>query len=74
MPVGILGYEAHLVEQRLLDRQEVTNAREHAAREGLQLVDAVVALGLVSEHDSYAALADATGLPCLLYTSPSPRD
>lgn len=63
MPVGILGYEAHLVEQRLLDRQEVTNAREHAAREGLQLVDAVVALGLVSEHDSYAALADATGLP-----------
>ena len=30
MPVGILGYEAHLVEQRLLDRQEVTNAREHA--------------------------------------------
>lgn len=63
MRVGILDYEAHLIEQGLLDRQEVTSAREHAAREGLQLVDAIVALGLISEGESYAALADATGLP-----------
>ena len=44
-----------------MSRNDLAVAEPHAAREHMELADAVVALGLVSEADSYAALAEASG-------------
>jgi type IV pilus assembly protein PilB len=51
-----------LLSQSLVNRQNLEIAIDHGDRRHLPLVDAVVDLGFVSEHDSYAALALFTGL------------
>lgn len=60
--IGMAGYATLLLEQGLIGQQDLAIAGQHAEREQLDLVDAVVALGLVEESDSYAALAAAAGL------------
>jgi len=60
--VGLNGFPALLVDHGLVSRNDLLIARQHADREQMQLADAVVALGLVVERDSYKELASAAGL------------
>lgn len=59
--LGLAGFPALLVGRSLLSSADLLTAEQHAAREQMPLADAVVALGLVREADSYATLADAGG-------------
>ena len=52
-----------LLAQSLLKLHDLNAAVEHSEQQQVPLADAIVQLGLVSETDSYAALACATGLP-----------
>jgi type IV pilus assembly protein PilB len=72
-PVGLGGFASRLVDGRLINRHDLEVAEQHALRERLDLVDAVVALGFVRETDSYAALAEtlATELVDLTQTEVS---
>ena len=60
-PVGIAGFPALLMDASLINRSDLSLAEQHAARERMPLVDALVALKLVREEDSYAKLAEAGG-------------
>ena len=51
-----------LIERGLISRNDLTVAEHHAEREKIDVAEALVALGLVPEHDCYAALARAAGL------------
>ncbi len=57
--VGIAGFPALLIDASLINRSDLSLAEQHASREEMSLADAVVALGLVREEDSYAKLAEA---------------
>jgi len=57
--VGIAGFPALLIDASLINRSDLSLAEQHAGREQMPLADAVVALGLVQEEDSYAKLAVA---------------
>ena len=57
--VGIAGFPALLIDASLINRSDLSLAEQHAGREQMPLADAVVALGLVREEDSYAKLAVA---------------
>ena len=57
--VGIAGFPALLIDASLINRSDLSLAEQHASREQMPLADAVVALGLVREEDSYAKLAVA---------------
>ena len=56
-------FGAMLFATGLVSKSDVSVAREHAARENIPLVDAVVGLGVVSELDAYRTLARAAHLP-----------
>jgi len=58
---GTHSFSTKLVESGLISRHDVAVAEQHALREQLHLVDAVVILGFVREHDSYAALSASLG-------------
>ena len=58
--IGRAGFPALLVERGLIGVSGLQAAQSRAARDRMELADAVVALG-VKEHDSYAALAAAAG-------------
>ena len=60
--VGRAGFPALLINASLISRHDLSMAEQHAAREQMEVADAVVALGLVAEDDSYAMLARAAGL------------
>jgi type IV pilus assembly protein PilB len=60
--VGRSGFPALLIEDALISRHDLSLAEQHAHREQMELADAIIALGLVSEADSYARLAAASGL------------
>jgi CheY-like chemotaxis protein len=57
---GLAGFPALLIERGLIPASDLAAAHARAAREGMDLVDVVVAYG-VAEADSYAALATAAG-------------
>ena len=59
--VGPAGFPTLLLDRSLINRADLLLAQQHAEREQMGLSDAVVALGLVREVDSYAALAEAGG-------------
>ena len=59
--MGTAAFEAQLIEDGLSCR-DLETAKQHAAGERMEVADAVVALSLVDESDSYASLAKATGL------------
>jgi CheY-like chemotaxis protein len=59
---GDAGFAAILLESNWISESDLTAARRYAAREQLALVDAVVALRFVDEHDSYAVLSIAAGV------------
>jgi type IV pilus assembly protein PilB len=61
MNIGTAAFEAQLIEDGLSSR-DLETAKQHAAGEQMEVADAVVALSLVHEADSYASLAKATGL------------
>jgi type IV pilus assembly protein PilB len=63
----------------LLDGQTVTHgdlvhARQHAEQRQTDLAEALVALGLITEEDGYAALARAAGLPLVSLDSMEPSE
>ena len=58
---GTHAFSTKLVEAGLISRHDVAVAEQHALREQLHLVDAVVALGFVRENHSYEALAASLG-------------
>jgi type IV pilus assembly protein PilB len=51
-----------LLSQSLVNRHNLDIAIDHSDRRHVPLADSVVALGFVTEHDSYAALAEFSGL------------
>ena len=59
------GFQTVLVERGLITRADLAVAEPHAVSAHLELADALVALGLVSEVQSYAALATAAGAELL---------
>ena len=63
--VGMTGFPALLIDASLISRSDLSLAEQHAIREQMPLADAVVALGLVPEEDSYAKLAEAGGFEVL---------
>ena len=60
--IGRTGFPALLIERGLTSRNDLLVAEQHAEREHMDLVEAIVALGLVPEAESYAAVAAAAGL------------
>ncbi len=58
---GASGFGAQLLEKGLISQHDLSIAEHHAAREQMELVDALIATGLVEEHAAYAALAAAAG-------------
>lgn len=62
MTFGKAAFEAHLLAEGLSVRN-LEAAKQHAAREGTEVADALVALSLMDEADSYRSLAAAAGLP-----------
>jgi type IV pilus assembly protein PilB len=65
IPGGCRLFSEILLSSSLLNRNELHAAIEHAEHERMPLFDAIVDLGLVTDVDSYAALAQATGIPLI---------
>jgi type II secretory ATPase GspE/PulE/Tfp pilus assembly ATPase PilB-like protein/ActR/RegA family two-component response regulator len=61
-PGGTTSMTAWLLDRGLLSRNDVGVAQQHAARERMDLVDALATLGLLTERQSYEALAVSAGL------------
>jgi hypothetical protein len=59
--IGKAAFEAQLIGDGLSFR-DLEAAKQHAVGEQMEVADALVALSLVAEADSYASLAKATGL------------
>jgi type IV pilus assembly protein PilB len=59
---GLLGFPALLIERGVLSRNDLLTAQQHADRDHIELTEALVALGLVGEVETYRALAAAAGL------------
>lgn len=57
-----VGFSDILLERGLVSRHDLTLAAQHAEREAMLLPEALVALGLVPEADTYGALARGAGL------------
>ncbi len=55
------GLSAVLLETGVVSASDLRTAEQHAARERIELTDALVALGLASERDAYDAAATAAG-------------
>jgi type II secretory ATPase GspE/PulE/Tfp pilus assembly ATPase PilB-like protein len=60
--VGRAGFPSLLIDQGSINRNDLQVAQQHADREHIELADALVALGLVTERAAYAALANAAGV------------
>jgi len=67
-------YESLLLERRTLSRHDVANARRYAESHGIDLTQALVALGLIGEPEAYAVLALATGLPVVSLAEVEPSE
>ena len=61
--LGGAGFPRLLVDRGLVAAADLAIAEAHAVREHIELVDALVVLGLVDEVAAYAALAAAMGCP-----------
>jgi type IV pilus assembly protein PilB len=61
MMFGKAAFEAQLIDGGL-SRRDLEKAKEHATVKGMEVADALVALSMMHEADSYASLAKATGL------------
>ena len=55
------GFPGLLTDASLINGSDLSLAVQHASHQKMPLADAVVALGLVREEDSYAKLAEAGG-------------
>jgi CheY-like chemotaxis protein len=62
---SLTGFRGLLVDRGLITQADLAVAETHALSAHLELADALVALALVSEADSYAALASAAGADLL---------
>jgi CheY-like chemotaxis protein len=61
--LGRAAFPVILIDRGLVTAADLAIAEAHAVRENIELADALVALGLVAEPDSYAALAAAVDCP-----------
>ena len=61
-PVAVGGFAGMLVETGLVTRNDLIVAEQHARRERLELVDALVALNLTPEEEAYRVLGQSLGL------------
>jgi CheY-like chemotaxis protein len=59
--LGPTGFPVLLIDRGIVSKSDLALAQAHAVRENVELADALVVLGLVSEQESYAALAAAAG-------------
>jgi type IV pilus assembly protein PilB len=59
---GRAGFSALLLERSLISRSELLTAEQHAQRQQIELPEALVGLGMVSEVSCYSLLAEASGL------------
>src|SRR5688500_14728824 len=59
--IGPARFPECLLVRALVTKEDLARAEAHAVREHVELADALVILGLVSEADSYATLAVAAG-------------
>lgn len=60
-PLGIAKFPEVLIDRGLVTPADLPRAQAHAVREHIELADALVVLGLLSEAQSYEALAAAVG-------------
>jgi type IV pilus assembly protein PilB len=72
--VGAAGFPALLLEEALLTRHDLTVAEHHAAREHIELVEAIVALGVAAERDAYRLLAQAAGAGFVVLDDEAPSE
>jgi type IV pilus assembly protein PilB len=72
--VGAAGFPALLLEKLTVNRQDLTVAEHHAAREHIELIDAIVALGVVPEADAYRVLAQAAGAEFVMPAEQAPSE
>lgn len=63
LPAGRSAFVALLVERGLVNNNELHLAEVHAEREGVDVPEAMVRIGLISEEDCCSLLSAATGLP-----------
>src|SRR5687768_241066 len=61
--LGRAGFPVRLIDLGLVTAADLAVAEVHAARENIELADALVVLGFVAELDCYAALAAAADCP-----------
>jgi type IV pilus assembly protein PilB len=72
--IGRARFPALLLEQHLLSGANLEVAEKHASSEGVELADAIVALGLAAEPDVYAALARSAGLDFMSLRDVAPSE
>jgi type IV pilus assembly protein PilB len=65
VPAGARAFAEQLLTAQLLTREQLRRALDGAEQQKAPLHDVVVALGLVREADSYAALSQVAGMPLL---------
>ncbi len=61
-PAGLAAFGAALVDRSLINRQELRAAEQHAADHKGSLVEALVALHLISEPAAYASMGQSLGM------------
>jgi hypothetical protein len=61
-PAGPAGFRGLLIAIGLMNRNDLSVAEQYARREGTELVDAIVSLGLLPEHDAYLTLGRSVGV------------
>jgi type II secretory ATPase GspE/PulE/Tfp pilus assembly ATPase PilB-like protein/CheY-like chemotaxis protein len=69
--LGRAGFPALLLDRGLISRSDLSKAELQADRDHIELSEALVALGLVTETTCYALLAEATGLKLVDLTAAS---
>jgi type IV pilus assembly protein PilB len=68
------GFPAFLLERPLLSRAKLAVAEQHAEREGVELAEAIIALGMAAEADVYAVLARSAGLDFVALREATPSE
>src|SRR5579872_2777792 len=72
--VGAAGYPALLIEHGILARADLSVAEQHAARDHVDLAEAVLGLGTAQENDVYRLLARAAGVEFVALAGRAPSE
>lgn len=72
--LGRTRFRGLLIARALISREDLAFAERHAVREQIELAETLVALGLVTEGDAFAALACAAAAPLVVLDDIVPED